>query len=132
MKQRDLNLEAFEISRFAYRELKYFCLQYQEKKQRLMSLYGLSATNYDGMPHGIGISTPTENKGVMAAQLSKDCGMIERAANQAAGSIIYPYLMKNVTQGIPFYCLDIPCGERQFKNMRRYFYYLLAKELGKV
>ncbi|MDF2686467.1 MAG: hypothetical protein K0S55_1649, partial [Clostridia bacterium] len=37
--KRDIKLDEFNISNYAYRELKYFCLQYQEKKRKLRDCY---------------------------------------------------------------------------------------------
>ena len=132
MQQRDLNMEKYEISKFAYRELKYFCLQYEEKKARVASVVCLSATTYDGMPHSSSVGNPTERKAMVASQLRGDCDIIEQSANLAASYGCYQQLMKNVTLGVPYHCLDIPCGKNQFTNMRRHFFFLLARKKGLV
>ena len=49
---RNIKLSDHNISRAKYNELKYFCIQYAEKKQKLESAYGLRATVNDGMPKG--------------------------------------------------------------------------------
>ena len=132
MNQRDLNMSEYEISRFAYRELKYFCLQYEEKKKRAAGLSQLSATVYDGMPHGGAIGNPTEQKAIVAAQLHTDCELIEQTAMEAANGWGYQQLIKNVTLGVPYSYLDIPCGKNKFTDIRRRFFYLLAKKKGMV
>ena len=48
--RRDIKLSDYNISRAKYNELKYFCIQYAEKKQKLQNAYGLKATVNDGMP----------------------------------------------------------------------------------
>ena len=49
---RDMKLSDYNISRAKYNELKYFCIQYAEKKQKLQNAYGLKAVVNDGMPKG--------------------------------------------------------------------------------
>ena len=39
--RRDIKLSDYNISRAKYNELKYFCIQYAEKKQKLQDAYGL-------------------------------------------------------------------------------------------
>lgn len=132
MKRRDLRLEKYEISTFTYRELMYFCLQYEEKKTKAHNARQLDAVNNEGMPPGSGVSVPTESKAILAAHFLKDCEMVEQSAIEATDGACYQQLIKNVTLGVPYYCLDVPCGKNQFSEMRRRFYYLLAKRKGLV
>jgi hypothetical protein len=87
------------------------------------------------MPHGTGHSDPTASAGEKAARLSADCKLIEQTAIET-DSTLYQYILLAVTQGIPYWCLkslkDIPCYEREFIRVRRYFFYLLAKRKGMV
>ena len=126
--QRDLNLEQYEISRMAYRELKYFCLQYEEKKKKLSELRGLAAAPISGGPRGSSVSRPTEQRALRAVALARDCELIEQTALEAAGPVMYRSLMKNVTQGVPYYCLDVPCGKNQFTALRRKFFWRLNEK----
>ena len=41
IKKRDMKLSDYNISRAKYNELKYFCMQYAEKKRELEKGYGL-------------------------------------------------------------------------------------------
>jgi len=52
--------------------------------------------------------------------------MIEQAA-LLADSEIAPYILRNVTQGVPFHALMVPCGRRQFYEKRRRFFVELDK-----
>jgi hypothetical protein len=129
--KRDLILDSYEISKNAYRELCYFCLQYPEKKQKLNNLYNpLHAMNYDGMPHGNSVGEPTAIAGERAAILSRDCEMIERAAKEADHEIA-EFILLAVTQDVPYHYLkllkSLPYGRDKFNEKRRKFYYLLAK-----
>lgn len=130
-KQKDLNLDKYKISKYRYRELKYFCLQYDEKKQRLAALRGLGAVTYSNEPHGNGISNPTAAKAERVQQLVQDIEMIEQTAMEV-DSVNYDSLLANVTAAnLPYEYLSTACGRRQFYENRRKFFYLLDKKLNK-
>lgn len=129
-KQKDLNLDKYKISKYRYRELKYFCLQYDEKKQRLAALRGLGAVTYSSEPHGSGISDPTAAKAERAHQLARDVELIEQTAMEV-DSVNYRSLLANVTAAtMPYEYLSPACGRRQFYEDRRKFFYLLDKKLN--
>lgn len=129
--QKDLNLEKYEISKYRYRELKNFCLQYNEKKQQLAALRGLGAVIYNDEPHGSGISNPTAAKAERAQQLARNIDLIEQTVMEV-DSINYDILLANVTAtNLPYEYLSPACGRRQFYKNRRRFFYLLDKKLSK-
>lgn len=125
IRKRDMRLSDYNISRAKYNELKYFCMQYQEKKNELKGSYGLGAVVNDGMPKGNLSGNPTERLALRNTMLHKDIELIENTAREADPEI-YQWIMKNVTEGIPYEWLDIPMGRRQFYEARRYFFYLLS------
>lgn len=127
VKKRDIKLSDYNISRKKYNELKYFCMQYEDKKRELEKSYGLKAIVNDGMPHGTTPGDPTEQAAVRNAQLREEIELIERTV-QEADEEIYPWLMKNITEGIPYEWLDVPKARKQFYESRRYFFYLLAQK----
>lgn len=128
--QKDLNLEKYEISKYRYRELKNFCLQYNEKKQQLTALRGLGAVIYNDEPHGSGISNPTAAKAERAQQLARDIDLIEQTVMEV-DSVNYDSLLANVTAtNLPYEYLSPACGRRQFYEGRRKFFYLLDKKLN--
>ena len=127
VRKRDMKLSDYNISRAKYNELKYFCMQYEEKKQELHRGYGLGAVVSDGMPKGNIPGNPTERAAIRNAMLQKDVEMIEQTAIEA-DSDMYQWLLKNVTEGIPYEWLNVPRGRRQFYEARRYFFYLLAQK----
>lgn len=129
MKQRDVNLREFNLSSDAYRELKYFCYQYREKREKAMRARGLPGLG-DGMPRGSEVGDPTEKRAWAAMRYLADCELIEQCALDAAEGWGYQPLMKNVTEGIPFQSLDIPCGRKKFLQIRKRFFYLLAIKKG--
>lgn len=129
-KQKDLNLDKYKISKYRYRELKYFCLQYDEKKQRLAALRGLGAVTYSSEPHGSGISDPTAAKAERVQQIVQDIDLIEQTAMEV-DSVNYGSLLANVTSAnLPYEYLSPACGRRQFYEDRRKFFYLLDKKLS--
>lgn len=127
IRKRDMKLSDYNISRAKYNELKYFCMQYEEKKQKLNKSYGIKAVVNDGMPKGNLPGNPVERTAIQNAMLRKDIELIEQTAVEADPEI-YQWLMKNVTEGIPYEWLNVPAGRRQFYESRRYFFYLLSQK----
>ena len=127
VKKRDIKLSDYNISRKKYNELKYFCMQYGEKKQKLSAGYGLKAVVNDGMPRGNLSGNPTEQAAFRNVLLQKDVELIEQSAMEADPRI-YLWILKNVTEGIPYEWLDAPISRTKFYDTRRYFFYLLAQK----
>ncbi len=128
----DLSLsKEFNISRHRYRELKEFCLQYGEKKEKLRQLYSLSSAQPDVAVMGGEPGKPTERKAISALQLKNDMEIIDEALKDACGADVglLPLLKKNVTEGVGFDRLGyVPCSIRNFYQIRRKFFFLLDKE----
>lgn len=101
----DLRLEKNGISRMAYRELVYFCLQYGEKREK----------------------AETEGSAPKRGNLLRDTAMIEEAAREAAPAFCGE-LLRNVTAGTPYGKLKVPCGRRQFYDVRRKFFIILSQK----
>jgi len=135
--KRRINLDRYNISKFAYDELKGFCLQHAEKKQRLLDLRcGIRAQTYSDMPHSTELSDNTAKYAILAAKLSTDIEQIEQSAIEA-DSGIYEYIILGVTQqGVDYEILkglkNIPCGRRYYYDRRRKFFYLLALKKGDI
>ncbi len=123
---RDYSWDDYGISTFRYRELKNFCLQYDEKKSKIR--YGLNAVVKDGMPRGNVTGSPTERAALENAENEKDCRMIEEAA-AAANPEIWKYILKSVTSDLPYEWIEydeeqgrIPVGKTDFYGYRRLFF----------
>lgn len=127
VRKRDMKLSDYNISRAKYNELKYFCMQYEEKKREIHNSYGLGAVVSDGMPKGNLPGNAVERVAIRNAMLQKDVEMIEQTAMEADPDI-YQWLLKNVTEGVPYEWLNVPRGRKQFYESRRYFFYLLAQK----
>lgn len=127
VRKRDMKLSDYNISRAKYNELKYFCMQYEEKKQELHRGYGLGAVINDGMPKGNMSGNPVERTAIHNAMLQTDIELIEQTAMEADADI-YQWLIKSVTEGIPYEYMDVPLSRTKFYDSRRYFFYLLAQK----
>ena len=122
--RRDLSLGKRGISRERYRELLYFCMQYRQWKEQIE--YGLHGVNNDGMPHGTGTSNPTEQQALRNEKLISNCKLIEEAAQKAEPSI-WEYILRNVTEGVVYEYMNVPCGRRYFYEARQRFYEILSE-----
>ena len=122
-----MKLSDHNITKEKRNELRYFCLQYWSKKQEIEKLYGTSGASSDGMPRGSGCGNPTEKAALRLIQLKGDIRMIEQTAIEADPNL-YVWILKSVTEGIPYENMDVPAGRRQFYEARRYFFYLLAQK----
>ena len=125
-KERDLQLSEYDISNNRYRELKYFCRQYREKKKGLLSMTELSSPKFGGKGGDI-FSDRTANIAMKRAKLSAEIQMIEQAALEADGEL-YKYILKNVTDGITYEYLDIPFSRSGFYVLRKRFFSILDKK----
>lgn len=123
--KKDIVLNEFDISKFRYRELLNFCMQYEEKKNKVKEFCQISAVKYSGMPKGNKIADPTAEKATMLLQLKADIELIEQTAIEA-GAEFYKQLLDNITKGISYLHLDVPYSKASFYRMRKRFFYLLS------
>ena len=126
---RDMTWDDYGISKYRYQELKAFCLQYDEKKSKIN--YGLTAVQYGGASSGTDNNSQTERQAIHNNQYAKDCHMIEEAAIRA-NPVIWKYIIKSVTQGLPYELVEydehygkIPMCRSDFYGTRRKFYAIL-------
>lgn len=128
---RDMTWDDYGISRDRYKELKAFCLQYDEKKEKIR--YGLSSSKSGGTPGGNYPGSPTEAQAISNAMNERDCRMIEEAARKA-GPDIWEQLLKSVTQNLSYEFIEydgehgrIAVCRTDFYGHRRLFYSILNK-----
>lgn len=125
--KRDMRLSDYGISPAKYNELKYFCMQHEEKKREIQRLCGVNVSVENEMLCGNTIGNPIVSQAIRRAMLQEDVELIERTTIEA-DSEIHLWLMKNVTEGIPYEYLDVPKARKQFYESRRYFFYLLSQK----
>lgn len=123
---RDLKLGEYEISGNRYRELKYFCRQHEEKKQRLQEMTEISSPSFSHTSGGK-IADRTGDTAVRRLQLQRDIETVEQAAIET-DSGIYTYLLRNVTEGVPYEYLGVPLSIASFYRRRRKFFWILDKK----
>lgn len=150
---RPIRLDEWGISWEEYKELSYFCLQYERKKREADALLTIRlstpepATYRRGgvefgtfLPRGSGqTSDPVAQTAARRERLLSDVRMIDQAAQTAARIVdnptVAPALIRAVTTrgGIRavFAGPDRPaCGERQFYRARRVFFWALREIKG--
>ena len=128
MKERDLNLSEYNISREKYRELKYFCLQYPEWKHQLQTLTDdLKAPIITDMPTAHNGTDSTAMIMLKRIELAEKCALVEQTAQEVCGNTYSP-LLKIVTEGVRYESMPTYTGRRQFYENRRKFFYSLAKK----
>lgn len=132
MRNYTLRMDEFGLSQNAYKELRSFCLQYGEKKQKIADYMSLKSPNLSGMPHGFGVSNPTGKAAELAEKYQNDVELIESTVKEVAAENA-EYLLKNVTTDkFSITALKtkhgMKMGENQFRQMRKKFYFVLAKK----
>ena len=131
---RSLNKDKYSIDKFRFRELYYFCLQYNGWKDDLKyNENPLKGVQYDGMPGSGSPGNPTMKAAIECAEMSKKCAVIEAAAKMADPEL-FDYIIFAVThENITFNYLklqkEIPCERDRYYNSRRKFYFHLDKLL---
>ena len=126
---RDMTWEDYKITKNRYKELKAFCMQYDEKKSKIK--YGISAMRYDGQPKGRSTASQVENQAIDNEIYKKDCAMIEEAAIRTNPEM-WKYILKSVTLGLSYEDIEydeergkIPMCRRDFYGNRKKFYAIL-------
>ena len=122
--------ERYRIDRNVYNELKWLCRQYNDICREIADCYGISAVNYDstGAAKGNHISDPVQERSDKAMRLREDIEKIDQALEQTVAEPMRKYIKKAVTEGLPFeYLGNVPCGRRQFYELRCKFFWHLAK-----
>ena len=132
---RSLNKDKYSINKFRFRELYYFCLQYDEWKERLNDKRNpLKGVSYNGLPGSGNPGDPTAKAAIECAEISKKCAIVEAAA-KAADPELHEFILFAVThEGISFNYLkvnkEMPCERDRYYNSRRKFYFHLDKLLN--
>lgn len=132
-KVRPLNHSKYGISKNRFKELYYWCLQYNEWKDELKyKTDTVRSVEITDMPVYHGNGDATQQLAVRRMELEKNCQMVEQAAMEA-DSEIYQYLIKAVTDEDVTYrylqmIMGIPCGKKMYYDRRRKFYWLLSQK----
>lgn len=123
----------YGISKNRFKELYYWCLQYNEWKDELR--YKTDAAKSIGvtdMPAAHCNGDSTQKLAIRRMQLEENCRIVEQAAIEADPDI-YQYLLKAVTnEGVTYTYLNqvmgIPCGKKLYYERRRKLYWLIDQK----
>lgn len=118
------------IPKHRYYELKHFCLQYPEWKKEYMTLgFKMEASPIivrGQKPQG----RPVENLEISRGRLLEKLELVEYTC-RATDPVLYKWLLRAVTEGMPFTQLkmmyDIPCERDMFYDRYRKFFWLLSR-----
>ena len=120
----------YTIDNNVYLELKWFCRQYADMCHQLVECYGVSGVSYEstGEARGNRTSDPTAVNGEKALRIRADIDMIDEALRRTTDEPLQRFVKKRVTEGIPYERLgEVPCGRRQFYELCRKFFWILAQ-----
>lgn len=127
--QKALRLDGLGISQARYRELEWFCYQYPEKRRKAQSLCGLSRGAPPGISRSGDPSDPTVQAVIRRERLLHECEQIERACHIAGEcDAIAQFLLQYVTRPDKPPIDFVPCGRRQFFDIRRRFFLVLHQQ----
>ena len=134
MNVRPLSEKKYNISKHRFRELYYFCLQYQEWLDELKyKTDDVSSVGITNMPTSHNTNSNVERLALRRAQLEEKCKILEQTAIEA-DETLYQYIIKAVTnEGVSYNYLkmvmNIPCCKNVWHDRRRKFYYLLSQKI---
>ena len=129
---RPLNHSKYGISKNRFWELYYWCLQYGEWKDELKyKTDTVRSMEITDMPISHSTWDVTQQLAIRRSMLEHNCQLIEQTAIEADPDI-YQYLLKAVTEDVPYRYLDmimnIPCSRNTYYDRRRKFYWLLSQK----
>lgn len=105
----DIKLDDYNMTPAEQREIKYFCLSYPDKKNKLRRLNSLSVL--------------TNNQIKQVDKLKRETEIIEKAVRLACGEDIgmYKIMLKNLTENISLQkqLINAPCGINQLYEYRK-------------
>ncbi len=111
-----------------FRELVYFCLQYDDWRKEYDRLDPLRSAEISDMPKGTSRGDQLELLAIKRAELREKIELVETTAKEVGGSLA-PYLLTAVTHNYPYDTMRlkyrIPCGASYFYKIRRDFFDLM-------
>lgn len=119
----------YHLSKHRYLELKHFCLQYPEWKQRLKEINDICAS----VPGRLGsgqISNETERIAIERRVLLDKIELVEKTAMETDKSLWF-YILQGVTEERTYVYLrntmDMPCGRNMYYECYRKFFWLMDR-----
>ena len=127
----------YAITKHEFYTCLHFAYQYQEWLDKYNALSdSVKAITSDGMPHGMNVSNPTERLAIKRSELKDKMELVDECIAEATENtpLLAPYLKRGVTcEGVTYNYLRnvmmIPCGHRQYYEIRQRFYYILSQKM---
>lgn len=108
------------LTKYRKKELEYFCLQYGDYKKELANInYAKGTSEWDD---------PTYEEVIYRERLQKNIEVIDETMHQVCSDILCPYMYRCICKGEKYEYLEIPCGRRQFYDLRDEFYIVLSQK----
>lgn len=125
------SIASYNIGKHRFLELYHYCMQYPEWLKEIRELHRISS-HEAGTSTRSGMSNPTANAAIKAAELSNRCKLIEDTAFEANAELA-EYILAAVTDEECTYktleARGMPAGRKLYYQSRRKFYYRLSKKL---
>ena len=119
----------YHLSKHRYLELKHFCLQYPEWKQRLKEITDIRSSD-TVMPGSDQISNETERIAIERTMLKNKIELVEKMAMET-DQVLWFYVLQGVTEEATYTYLrnamNIPCGKNMYYDRYRRFFWLLDR-----
>lgn len=130
---RHLNSDKYNISKYRFRELYYFCLQYNEWKEELKSnVHTVKSIQISDMPSSHSYRDQTADLAERRASLQEKCELIEQTAIETDPEL-YQYIIEAVTCDYATYnylsAKGMPWSRSTYFRRRRLFYWLLSRKI---
>lgn len=128
----ELSLKSkYHLSKHRYLELKHFCLQYPEWKQRLKEINDIWAVDYSKI-RVIADIREIETLAIERESLLNKINRVEWAVRNSSIDI-YKWLLLGITEERSFVWLStvmqIPCGKDYYYERYRKVFYILSQDL---
>ena len=119
----------YHLSKHRYLELKHFCLQYPEWKQRLKEITDIRSSD-TVMPGSDQISNETERIAIERTMLKNKIELVEKMAMET-DQVLWFYVLQGLTEEATYTYLrnamNIPCGKNMYYDRYRRFFWLLDR-----
>lgn len=120
----------FYISRHRYYELKHFCMQYKEFKKIYNDLCSRVSSGIINIEKHDG-AYPADQSMYVRERYLDNMILIETCC-KLTDNVLWPYILKGVTEGLPYSYLrinqNIPCCKDNYYKLYRKFFYILSNK----
>lgn len=131
-----MNRKKYSLSKYRFRELFYFCQQYQEWQEELKQLTDtVKCIEISDMPKAANNADQTSDLVLKRVELQNKIELVENTAEETSKEL-KPYIIKAVTNYSVSYTylrqrMGIPCGKNMYYEARKKFYWLLDRKMRK-